>query len=176
MQWVWGPFHVGLEPQSLHHDNICTHAVLLDFNGFGNQGQIVSRQRQDSGFIIQSIAYEWCITPSIWMTQWMWGPCHVGLKTQPHRTMITFVAQLRHSIFQEYANLVQQVCQYRQDSGSISQSIAYEWFQTPCIWMLWVWGPIHVGLEPKQLHHDNIYTPAASPESWEYANLVHQVW
>ncbi len=76
---------------NLKHSSMITYVPKLRnsiFYEFANLSQIVCRQRQDSGFFIQSIAYEWRRTPCICM-QWMWDPFYVGVEPQlPHHDNI----------------------------------------------------------------------------------------
>ncbi len=61
-------------------------------------------------------------------------------------------------------------------------SIAYEYCQTPCICLKWMWKPFHVGLEPQPLHTSIISSPAVTrfsskyPKSWPISVVVTAWW
>ena len=142
LEWIWEPFHVGLGPQPIHHDIICSQAGNREFprDFLKFLPTSVVRGCHDSGLVCPSTAYECSQIPCICF-EWIWEPIHVG--PGPHQcTMTSFVARLRPENLSNFLN-----------SGSTCVVIVAWWVtglpihrcsQTPCIY----WSGYGMGTIP----------------------------
>ncbi len=134
---IWGPFHVSLERQSLHHDFIWRRSATQNFSQFHKHKTTIS-----------VVTEWWRFNPpihSIWMmlnTLFMYEEV-VG--TIPCESVFSVIASWLHMAqgihpgfqpnLQTWDNKF-----YSNDGGPNLPSTTFEWCQTPRICMKRIWG------------------------------------